>query len=406
MLACASALPPHGSTTHGSIMMRFLLIALAATAIVAAAPPGPGAAPAAPSFTADTTTIAATGTLQWEIPFTIRNPAASTFTLDSLRCEVTVLDPGTAPEGRTMDLDLGHLLRVAGPIEAGGASQFVSTGPAYAEHARLRFRLVGHLADKWPLVFIQEIEAVPGPFSIAHPSRFLVSNGRPVEFVLVSARNTTVAAPGVLLVHGHGGNARTMLSIALYMSLRGYAVMVVSMPGYGRSEGPADFMGPATVAAASAALDTLKASPGVDPRRLGVWGISRGATVAAELGMRRADLDAVVAQSGIYDLWATYRGTRLPGFREAIVAEAGRDSAAWKARSPLLAAERFQSSILVMHGELDDHVPAGQAHAFVDALQAHGKNAASRFFPTDGHALPRGDTFRHAIEYLKQHLIE
>jgi len=393
---------PSGRRISG--VLAFAALGLACAGIAHAAGPG-DPADTLVTFRADTTTIMATGDLHWEAWFTIRNAGPQPLLLDSLRCEVTDLDPDAPRGAGPMRIDLQHLLRIVKTVDARSSDQLQFSGPAYAEYARIDFILKGHASDGTPFTRVARITALPGPYSIDHPSRFLTAGGRRIEYVPLPARNTTLAAPGILLIHGHGGRARTMLHMGLLLSLRGYAVTLMSMPGYGGSEGPVDLMGPATMAAARAVLDSMRANPGVDAKRLAAWGVSRGATVAALLGIQRPEVGVVIAQSGIYDLWATYRDTKLPGFREAIVSEAGRDSAAWKARSPLLAARQFQGSILVLHGEADPNVPAAQAHDFVNALQAAGRNASSHFFPGAGHELPRSESQRMALEYLKQHLV-
>jgi dipeptidyl aminopeptidase/acylaminoacyl peptidase len=160
-------------------------------------------------------------------------------------------------------------------------------------------------------------------------------------------------------------------------------------------------MGPHTLAAAGAALDKLKRTPGVDSLHLGAWGISRGATVAAALASRRSDLGCVIAQSGMYDLQATYRGTKASGLREAIVAEAGSDSAGWKERSPIVRVASTHTPILILHGENDTTAPAEQAHGYAATLKAGGVAVESSFFPTSGHELPAGLVTRPILIFLE-----
>ena len=111
----------------------------------------------------------------------------------------------------------------------------------------------------------------------------------------------------------------------------------------------------------------------------------------------------MIVQSGILDLWAVYRGTSLDGFRETIVAEAGADSAAWRARSPLLDADRISAPVLVLHGEKDRNVPAAQAHAFVAALEKRGAPVESHFSAAD-HQLPLSEVQRAVVEFLSRRL--
>jgi dipeptidyl aminopeptidase/acylaminoacyl peptidase len=214
----------------------------------------------------------------------------------------------------------------------------------------------------------------------------------------------SATAPAVMLVHGHGASARTMMRAARIVAARGFFVALPSQPGYGRSDGPADMMGPATVAALGAVLDSLAATPGVDRARLGMWGLSRGATAVACLAARRTDVRAIVLQSGVYDLQATYRETKLPGYRETIVAEAGRDSAAWRERSPLSIAANIHAATLVFHGEKDDRAPVAPAHAFAAALEKAGTLVESQFVAEGGHVLSPALTNRAALEFLTKRL--
>jgi dipeptidyl aminopeptidase/acylaminoacyl peptidase len=178
-----------------------------------------------------------------------------------------------------------------------------------------------------------------------------------------------------------------MLNLANRLAQEGTAILLVSQPGYGRSEGSPDWAGPATIAALSAALDRLENTPGVDSKRIGIWGISRGATAATLLAAKRPEVRAVVAQSGSYDLWATHRGSTLAAVRESVENEAGRDSSAWKARSPILQAKTIRAQVMVMHGEADDQAPIEQARAFAAALDLRGHPTETNFSET-GHNMP------------------
>ena len=211
------------------------------------------------------------------------------------------------------------------------------------------------------------------------------------------------SVPGLLLVHGRGGHARTLLRMAMRLASLDYTVLLASMPGYGQSEGPADVVGPLTLQALGAALDQLKATPGVDAKRLGAWGIALGAAGVTLLSEGRGDLKATVAQSGIYDLWAVYRAMTDPSLREAIVRGAGSDSSAWRKRSAALNPGK-PAAILILHGEKDAYVPALQAHGFAESLKARGADLETRFFPNSGHELPPGDVMRTAIEFLDRRL--
>jgi len=96
---------------------------------------------------------------------------------------------------------------------------------------------------------------------------------------------------------------------------------------------------------------------GVDAKRIGAWGIGDGASVVLQLAKVRPGVRAVLAQSGLYDLWSGYRVADAEA-QKTIVTAAGRDSAAWKARSPALASGKLTATVLLLHGEKDAIVSA------------------------------------------------
>lgn len=213
--------------------------------------------------------------------------------------------------------------------------------------------------------------------------------------------NTEGHAPGVLLVHGEGEHARLWLGTALSLNLRGYGVVAVSLPGHGASTGPADLGGPATSVALDAAYEKLRQMPGVDATRLAVWGAGSGATAAALLTGRHADVSALVLQAGTFDLWSDYRAADARG-RAAIVAEAGKDSAGWRARSPLSSATGLKCHVLLIHGETDEVSPTASARAYGAALSAAGATVDARFQPGRGHDISIQFARASVNQYLKK----
>jgi dipeptidyl aminopeptidase/acylaminoacyl peptidase len=351
-----------------------------------------------PAFTTTSPTVEADQDLAWSVPMHIQNPLDAGLYLDSLFLDINDHDPGETRVPRVTRVALTFLLQLHPSLSAQEDNFLQYSSAATSEHATLTFTLTAHdqAGHHWTRTL--SVETAPGPGFAAHPSEFATVHGHKVEMVYVPSDSQP--APGLLMIHGHGNHARRMLRNAEALAQRGYHVMLVSMPGYGQSEGPPDFMGPATMEAATAALEALEHKPGVDAKRIGVWGVSRGATVAALLGERRPEVRAVVAQSGSYDLWATARGTRIDGFAAIIAAEVGSDSAAWRARSPLLAADHMHATVLVLHGERDANVPVGQAHAFAAALKSHGVDVEEKFFPAAEHMLPQGEVHRVARAFL------
>src|SRR5262245_33792009 len=325
--------------------------------------------------------------------------------VDSLWCEVESLDPAWMGGGRRETHSLAFVRRSMPSVSAGESSTFSVNMPAIAEHARLTFVGDFHDATKKTWHLTGSSEALPGPVTAEPPSRFTTANGKKVEYVVVPSPGDSVG-PGILYVHGAGSSARQTLGFTQILAARGYTVMSVSMPGFGQSEGTSDFGGPATVAALNAALDVLGRWTGVDSTRIAVWGVSRGAAAALTTASRRASVRAAIGQSGTYDLWAVWRAARA-SHADDLVSDiekgAGTDSAAWRERSPALAADRLRCPVLIMHGEDDPRAPFAQASGFAGALKARGLTVETRFVPKAGPVSQR-DALMASTTFLRHTL--
>jgi dipeptidyl aminopeptidase/acylaminoacyl peptidase len=353
-----------------------------------------------PYLTCSPTEVKANEALSWGTTLRFYNSLSTGVYTDSVRLRYEDRDTGETRVERTRDVSMPGMASAFGSVSAGDSVGFSFSAPATFETGRVTIRVYCHSGDGNVYSPSTSFTVLPGPVSDEHPSEFLTVDGRKVETVFFRSAKGD-GSPGILLIHGHGSQARSLLGTALQLASRGFHVMLVSMPGYGLSEGPPDLSGPRTIAAASAAFDKLKRTPGVDSTHVGAWGISRGAGVVATLAARRNDLGCAIDQSGIYDLQATYRGTKLPGFRETIVAEAGQDSAAWKERSPIYRASSTHAPTLVLHGEMDPNVPADQARAYAATLKAAGVATDSSIFPNAGHELSAGLVTRPVLIFLE-----
>jgi pimeloyl-ACP methyl ester carboxylesterase len=402
-----------GRPVASALAAAAVLIAIATVRPIPApsAAPAPKAAPTASSGPAPEirprhASFEATETMGWAVEVDIVNPLDAGLYIDSLWCEVESLDPASMGGGQRETHSLAFVKRSQGAISGGETSTFSINMPASAEHARITISGDFHDGTKKPWHLSASSEALPGPFTRTHPSRFTTANGKKVEYVVVPSPGDSVG-PGILYVHGHHSSARQSLQIAQLLAARGYTVMAVSMPGYGQSEGTPDFGGPATVAALNAALDVLGRWTGVDSTRIAVWGISRGAGAALNTAARRASIRAAIGQSGTYDLWATWRAAKanhVDDLASDIVTMAGTDSAAWRERSAALAVDRFRCPVLLMHAEDDERAPFAQARGLADALQARGVTVETRFLTRGGHTIPQREALNAAMVFLRHTL--
>jgi dipeptidyl aminopeptidase/acylaminoacyl peptidase len=199
--------------------------------------------------------------------------------------------------------------------------------------------------------------------------------------------------PAVLFIHGHqerfrdGGAAYVKNGRLGRLASRGYVAAAVSQPGYGHSDGPADFCGPSTQAAVREALAFLRAQPFVPPHKVALYGYSRGAIVAAMVATQDPQLAAVVLGAGAYDLFRWYP-TPLRGIDANIEHEAGTSVEAFRARSAIVHVDTITAPILILHGAQDERVPVRQAEAFAETLHAKGIAVTVKIFPQAQHRIP------------------
>jgi hypothetical protein len=104
--------------------------------------------------------------------------------------------------------------------------------------------------------------------------------------------------PAVFIFHGSGPQGRD-LSTARWFAEQGFAALTYDKRGVGESTG--DFRaGPFMDLCDDglAAVEYLKSRRQIDPRRIGVWGLSQGGWLGPLAVSRSADISFVIAVSG------------------------------------------------------------------------------------------------------------
>jgi pimeloyl-ACP methyl ester carboxylesterase len=123
--------------------------------------------------------------------------------------------------------------------------------------------------------------------------------GDPADVELFVAKPEASGSwPVILFAHGHQSPPRPGARVFIHldqrpqlatidegrletMRERGYLAAAVSLPGYGRTTGPADFWGPRSQTALRTALGYLLQVPGADSNRVAVYGVSGGAAASS-----------------------------------------------------------------------------------------------------------------------------
>ncbi|HSE38050.1 MAG TPA: alpha/beta fold hydrolase [Blastocatellia bacterium] len=228
-------------------------------------------------------------------------------------------------------------------------------------------------------------------------------DGKNVEAISFQPRGTG-KYPGLLLIPGHATTARDWIPNGLTFARNGYAGLAVSQPGYGRSEGPGDYVGPNTLKVLTEGYRRLQREPFVDGKRMGIVGYSRGGMAASLLAVQLDDLKAVVLGAGVYDFKKAYDETGLDGIRENMKAETGMTPEAIKQRSSILQMEKLKCPVLILHGEKDINVPVSQAYLLRDRLTALKKEFEIQTFPDREHGIGPQNLYNYALDFLKRKL--
>lgn len=191
--------------------------------------------------------------------------------------------------------------------------------------------------------------------------------------------------PGVLFVHGWGGNQRFDLSrardiaglgcICLTFDLRGHAATEAQRRQVTREDSLRDIM---------AAYDALIAHPAVDTPAIAVVGSSYGGYLAAILTTLRAVRWLALHVPALYrdDEWAQPKlqldRAAISAYRHATVAPEGNRA--------LSACSSFRGDVLIVEAEHDDYIPHSTIMSYRGAF-LHSHSLTHRIVDGADHAL-------------------
>lgn len=265
----------------------------------------------------------------------------------------------------------------------------------------------------------------PGPSPAVSPVIPLIErvSGQNPQWVSINAPDakTILAAvawpegpgpfPAVVLLHGTSGFKQEDVRLVQDLARQGFiAAAVCWFAGNPGASTPPDRIdcpnGPvykgvsaAAVADVAAAVEGVRRMQGVRPDRIGLWGQSRGATMALVVASRDASLAAVVATSAAY----TQLGGSGPGCIGCI-------GAPELVPLPLIA--NLRVPVLMLHAVEDATVPVQQARRYETALREAGKTyevhyyegaMATHSFAYNPPSL-RTDALQRAITFFRRHL--
>jgi predicted esterase len=194
------------------------------------------------------------------------------------------------------------------------------------------------------------------------------------------------AAAGLVLLHGRGGSAADMLSLAEALALPDVAVVAPEAPG--QSWWPTSFLADSAamepfvrsgVAHAAEALAELQ-SAGLPRGRLWLGGFSQGACLALEVFARQGE-----GLAGVFGLSGGLVGTAdAPG---------DADPALYGHRPKRFdyAGQRDGARVWLSVHARDPHIPLARVQASAEVLAAMGARVETRIHPGAGHGVLTAD---------------
>jgi dipeptidyl aminopeptidase/acylaminoacyl peptidase len=220
-------------------------------------------------------------------------------------------------------------------------------------------------------------------------------------FIPNTAAPVHTTRPAILFFHG-GPNRQMLLgypamgyysnayAMNQYLTAQGFIVLSVNYRcgiGYGldfRECKNAGADGGNEYNDVLAAAKYLRSLPGVDPKRIGIWGGSYGGYLTALALARNSDIFAAgVDFHGVHD-WNLE--DNASDWKQGSFAEMDATTAKARSSSPIASIDRWRSPVLFIHGDNDPEVAYAQTPILAEALRAHGVPVEELIFPDELHA--------------------
>lgn len=210
----------------------------------------------------------------------------------------------------------------------------------------------------------------PGDVGIQHQDvRIPSENGKSLFGWLIPAKRQG-RAPAVVLLHGWGGNAETLLPLARPLHEAGFALLFIDARCHGQSDEDSFSSMPRFAEDLGHAIDWFKRRDDIDPQAIASIGHSVGAAASLLAASRRNDIAAAVSIAAFTHPVAMMRrwfvakgipympvGWLMLRYVEWVIGHRFDDIA------PINTIRRVRCPALLIHGAEDSTVPVSEAHA-------------------------------------------
>ena len=253
----------------------------------------------------------------------------------------------------------------------------------------------------------------------AEPYRWQAKDGWEIHGWLL--RPAVGSEPRAVIVDVHGGpvwswRPSSVGRNSLYVTLlkAGYAIFQPNPRGStGRGQdfarAVAGDMGGGDAQDILSALDRMVAEGVVDPKRIGVTGVSYGGIMSAWIITQDTRFAAAVVVSPVTDYVSEQLTSHIPGFCENFLLDKYTNPGGeYFKRSAVMFADRVKTPTLNICGALDRNCPAVQAIEFHRALLQHGVTSMLVHYPKEGHWVQHhpaiADCGARIVSWFQEHM--
>ena len=214
-----------------------------------------------------------------------------------------------------------------------------------------------------------------------------LANGTELRLDIYKPADQRQPHPAVILIHGGGWisfDKSTMRNMGEFLARSGFVAFAVDYRLFHGTEN----RWPAQLDDVQRAVRWVRANAskyGVNPERIGAFGHSAGAQLAALLGMEdtrdnsdpalskySSRVQAVVDVSGPADFTADHDPDSVAFLTGFLGADYAKHPEIWREASPAHRVAKDNAPFLIVHGTRDESVPIAQAEKLYEALKAQG----------------------------------
>jgi dipeptidyl aminopeptidase/acylaminoacyl peptidase len=274
-------------------------------------------------------------------------------------------------------------------------------------------------ADQLTFSTIASLQAAPLPASqIVHYKSF---DGKIITALLWMPFNLKRDGTNPAVVVPHGGPTGQMVDYwntgVQALATRGY-ICIAPNPrgstGYGLDFQKANFqdLGGGDLKDEIGAVDFLKATGYVDPKKIGITGGSYGGYMTLmAIGKTPGIWAAAVEMYGIIN-WSSMLKSSDPSLNEYLKALLGNpeeNRKIYEEDSPITYIRNETAPLLVLQGDNDPRVPKEEAQQVVDILKKEGRVVSVHYYSNEGHGFVKRenqiDSVRRTIDWFDQYLM-